>query len=142
MTRGFTIIEVVITLGLLSIAGALTMLIGIDSIARSVVIRERDTVVTFLETARTKALANVNQASHGLHIDEDSFTLFNGNVFNSGDPTNRSYAREEAVSVSGPTDIVFDQLSGSVSAGAGTLVFADSTQSASIEVNEEGRIEW
>ncbi len=140
--RGFTFIELFITIALVSIAMSLTLIIGVDSVSRSVASGERDTVVTFLEVARTKALANVDEVPHGLHIDATHFTLFSGASFTAGASNNRSYERNAAVQVTGATDIVFNQLSGSVTMGTGTLTFTDGSHTATIDINSEGRIEW
>ncbi len=141
-SRGFTLIEVLIVVALLATAASFSILIGIDSIGRSVAISERDLAITFLETARTNALANVDESPHGLHIDATSFVLFTGTAYNPSDGKNRVYERAAAVTVTPTGDIVFTQLSGTVDTGAGTITFSDSAQSATLEVNKEGRIEW
>lgn len=142
LARAFTLIEVLIVVALLSAAASFSVLMGTDTIGRSVAIGERDLAVTFLETARTSALANVDESPHGLHIDSTSFVLFAGGTYNPSDLENRVYERESSVTVVGASDIVFNQLSGNVDTGAGTITFSDSAQSATLEVNHEGRIEW
>jgi prepilin-type N-terminal cleavage/methylation domain-containing protein len=140
--RGFTLIEVLLVIALLTIAAGATLIIGTDSIGRSTARSERDLVVTLLQTARAEAMANTDEVPHGLHVGSDAYFLFKGASYVSSDPTNRSYVKEDAVLVSGPTDIVFEQLSGSVTTGGGTLLFTDSGQTASTSVNAEGRIDW
>ncbi|MEK9177138.1 MAG: prepilin-type N-terminal cleavage/methylation domain-containing protein [Patescibacteria group bacterium] len=142
--KGFTLIEVMIALGLLAVAGAMTVLMGVDSVARSVAIGERDTAVTLLETARTEALANIDEMAHGVHIGSTEYVVFTtASDYASRDQTkDNPYPRETAVTISGPTDVIFSQLSGGVGAGVGTLTFADGAQSTTIGINAEGRIDW
>lgn len=142
LDKGFTLIEVVFVIALIALAVSFSVLIGLDSVSRFVAIGERDLVVTFLVTARTHALTNVDEGAHGLHIDGASYVLFTGDSYDPGDPDNRSYVRDGAITITGPEDIIFEPLSGSVNTGTGTLIFTDNAQSAEIVINEEGRIEW
>lgn len=140
--KGFTLIEILIVLALMSLAATVSILIGIDSISRSSAQSERDLAVTFLAAARTAALANVDQSPHGVHIGDDEFVLFSGALYDAANPLNRAYARESVIVVVGPEDVVFSPLSGAVETGAGTLTFTDAGQSATVDINAVGRIEW
>jgi prepilin-type N-terminal cleavage/methylation domain-containing protein len=141
--KGFTLIEVMITLGLLAAMASATIIMGVDGISRSVAIGERDAVVTLLETARTEALTNIDGKAHGVHIDATNFTLFTtASTYALRDTTkDRPYARTTGVTVSpSSADIIFTQLSGTTTAI--TLTFTDIGNSASVDINIEGRIDW
>ncbi len=143
-SRGFTLIEILVVIGLFILIFSLSAFVGFDSIARSTVAGERDSLTSLLASARAHAISNVNEKKHGVHIDEDEpdFVLFEGDSYSAGDPNNRPVARTSAVSVSGPGDIIFEQLSGDVITGVGTTTLSDGSKTAEININSVGRIEW
>ena len=141
MARGFSIVEIMVVLGIFAAIVSTGLALSIDQIARGTIFSERDTLVSLLNGARAASLANVNAQPHGVHIDATQFVAFEGSAYSSSDPKNYPIARTSSVSMSGPTDIVFAQLSGEVSSG-GTLILADGGSQAIIEVNDAGRIDW
>lgn len=134
-------IEVMVVVAIIVIAGAATSIIGFDAIGRSNAHTERDAVVSVLMTARARAQSNVNQSAHGVHVGSTAYTLFQGATYTAGNPTNRDYPRDAGMTLSGATDIVFSQLTGDVSA-PGTVTITAGAQSASVTVSNRGRIEW
>lgn len=139
---GFTLVEILVVLGLLGLVASLGSAIGFDTLGRSAVREERDTLVSLLWSARTRALANMHESAQGVHIDSDEYVLFEGDSYNSSDPDNQLMPRNPAVTISGGPDIIFAQLSGGVSTGIGTLTMTGPTGEATIEINGAGRIEW
>ncbi len=140
-TYGFTLLEMLVVMGVVSVLFAMSAIAGIDTIARSTVASERDLLVSLLETARMQALANIHESPHGVHVSAATFVVFEGASFDPSDPLNRSVPRETAVSVSGSDDIIFEQLSGDVT-DEGVMTLSDSQSSMSIDINDNGRIEW
>jgi prepilin-type N-terminal cleavage/methylation domain-containing protein len=144
MKRGFSLMEVLVVLGIALVVAGFSLISGLDSISRSVVHSERDTLVTILTSARTKSLANVNAVPHGVRIDATDFTLFEGPAYVAGASGNRLTARTAAVSITGvslPLDIVFTQLSATTSSAV-SLALSDGAGNQSVTVNSEGRIDW
>src|SRR3989344_4820009 len=130
--RGFTLIEVLVVLALVAFIAGFGLLMGFNSISRGSVAQERDLFLTSLLGARARALANVNESPHGVHIEDDSFVLFEGNSYPGAN--HRILDRDD--------DIIFEQLSGNVVEGVGTIVLSDGAQSVTIDINGVGRIEW
>ncbi len=139
---GFTLIEVLVVIGLLGLVASLGSAIGFDTLGRSATREERDTLVSLLWSARTRALANMHESAQGVHIDGGQYVLFEGPSYDISDPDNQMIPRNPAVTISGGPDIIFTQLSGGVSAGTGTLTMTGPTGMATVEINEAGRIEW
>jgi len=140
---GFTLIEILIVAGLFLILASIGTLIGFDSIGRSSVHDERDLVVLMLTGARTRALANVNEKKQGVRIKANEIVLFE--LDTSGTETNdRSTPRNSAVTITPapPFDIVFDRLSANVITGAGAVTLTQDSKTDTIDINEQGRIEW
>jgi prepilin-type N-terminal cleavage/methylation domain-containing protein len=149
MSRGFSFIELIIVIALMSGVMAFSVVLGIDSIERSSVVEERDLFVSLLLTgARAQAMANVGETAHGIHIDtiNHEYILFNGTTYVAGASGNRvtpfSNTNLSITHSSGNTDIVFEALSGNVSTGAGTITLRGANAIQEIEINESGRINW
>ena len=127
-------------LALVAFIAGFGLLMGFNSISRGSVAQERDLFLTSLLGARARALANVNESPHGVHIEDDSFVLFEGNSYPGAN--HRILDRNDAISITPDDDIIFEQLSGNVVVGVGTIVLSDGAQSATIDINGVGRIEW
>lgn len=125
-----------VVLALVGIIAAMGVIMGFDTLGRSSVHEERDLLVTLLTGQRAKALANVNESAHGLRIEDDSYVLVE---VESGDE--REVERNENVVVDPEVEIVFEQLSGTVSDEV-ELTLSQEGKTQSVEVNEAGRIEW
>ena len=147
-TSGFTLLEMTIVIALVGVVAAFTVGVSVDSIARSSVAQERDLFVTLLlRGARASALANIKGVSHGIQIDNTNheYILFDGTTYNSAATTNRHipYTNNKlSVSNTGGTTIIFEQLSGAVGTGAGTITLSNGVQSQTIAIRNSGQIDW
>ncbi len=141
LNKGFTLIEVLVVLGVFILLAGATAILSLNSINRSTVSSERDLIVQMLLGARARALANVDQMRQGVYIDSSNIIAFEGDTYPG--VNQRSTPRNSAITVSpSPTTLVFDRLSGSAYSGAGTVTLTQSGQSYTIDINSEGRIEW
>ncbi|MEK7063833.1 MAG: prepilin-type N-terminal cleavage/methylation domain-containing protein [Patescibacteria group bacterium] len=142
--RGFSLVEVMVVLGIFIAVAGFTLFMGIDTIARGSAMSERDTLVSLLTSARTAALANMNSVPQGVRIDATSFTRFEGATYTADPSSYRTIARTAAVSVTGPTlpvDIIFTQLS-ATTPGYSTITLSEAPASYTVDVSSAGRIEW
>lgn len=147
--KGFTYIELLMVIGLIGIVLSFGIVMNIDSVTRTSVLQERDLVVSLLlASARAHALANIDNVSHGIHIDNTNhrYVLFEGNNYVEGAVSNRATPfTNEHITVthsSGATDILFERLSGNVSAGAGTLIITGNGMEQQITLTSVGQIDW
>ncbi|MBI4119667.1 MAG: prepilin-type N-terminal cleavage/methylation domain-containing protein [Parcubacteria group bacterium] len=140
--RGFTLIEIVITVGIFLIVMGIGLFVGLDFYRGSALTAERDTVVSILRSARSDAFNNLHELPHGIFIDADRYILFSGASYASRDPQfDEVIFKSPAVDASGTQEIVFQQLSATTGA-SGTIILSYDTRSVTIEVNGEGRINW
>lgn len=145
---GFTYIETLVVVGILSIVLSFGMVIGVESIGKTSVLEERDLFVSLVLTgARARAMANNEQTAHGVYIDNvhHAYILFIGNAFVQGAPSNRTIPftnKHISVSNTGGDTIVFSQLSGNVGQGAGTITMYGNNTSQHIHLNSIGGINW
>lgn len=145
---GFTLVEIVIVMALMTILGSTGIAFGLDSYGRSVCHSERDATVAFLHRARAMAMNNLNKTSHGLHFENDKYVLFSGNSYKSNDPLNEIIPRTSSLTISLPNEqneIIFGQLTGEVGGSMVGDIFIDSASSTChelISLNKEGGIDW
>ena len=146
--KGFTLLEILIVLGLMSMIALFGVAMSYSSISRSSVLQERDLFVSLLLSgARAQALANIHEVSHGIRIDNTlhQYILFEGDAYDDFPASHRStaYTNENiTITNTGGNDIVFEQLSGNVLSGAGTITVSDNHATQKIFINEVGQINW
>jgi prepilin-type N-terminal cleavage/methylation domain-containing protein len=145
---GFTLIEVTIVLGLIGVIAAFGVSMSFSSLSRATVTQERDLFVTLLlRSTRSAAIANMAESAHGVQIDNDNnrYILFTGTAYDENNVGNRviPYISEViTVSNTGGDTIVFEQLSGDVATGAGTIAISNGTAVQEIIIRESGQIDW
>lgn len=142
---GFTLMEVIVVLGMLSIIAAAGMVFSFDSYRGYLFRAEYGNVAHVIVKARNLAANNFNEAPHGVHFEANSYTLFVGNSYDSSNPSNQVFERNAAITYAYPTDIVFEQLSGnllSCSTDPCTLSFSYGSLNKDITINDFGGITW
>ena len=156
--RGFTLIELSVTMGLLVILGSLGLFMSMDSMRSGAFRDDRDTAVSGLQRARSLAVNNMcfgatctEGVPHGVRFypkgdpNESKFVIFQGVDYDhresSADEIIEYNNRTTYVDDSSIIDIVFDRLSGNAITKSVTL--KDNAGHASIiDINSEGRIDW
>ncbi len=144
---GFTLIEVLVVLTLLSMILGSTLFFTADTYQRTAFLSERDSLISVLQTARTKALNNVNQSEHGVALYPNGYSgyvVFEGHTLANSDISSRTYiASSYDVTIDGvsPNEIVFEQLSGNASYD-GQIILEDTNRMATtgVFINHEGAI--
>jgi len=139
---GFTLIEILIVVGILSILVGLGLFIGNDFYRGYNLRLERSVMVSALQKARNQSMSNIGQSNHGVYLTNDGFTIFQGPSY-AGRSTSSDQIILSNLSVthSGLNEIVFSQLSGQSNA-SGTITLNNGISSTTINVNYEGAISW
>lgn len=150
LASGFTLIEVVVVLGLFVSILAMTAFIGVQSYRRYAFYTQRSLAVSALQKARSQALDNLCLGSnctggqpHGVHFTADGrCEIFQGLSFDPADPGNETVCEDESVAFE-PADVVFLPLSAESAAGPISFSLADTLgHSALITVGSFGQILW
>jgi prepilin-type N-terminal cleavage/methylation domain-containing protein len=141
--RAFSLIEIIVTLALVGIITLCGIYLSSKYIAHQNILTERDMFISLVLTPqRIRALTNIDDAHHGVHIEKESFVLFEGEFFDTYNESNIHIPRNTSIEIQTPSDIVFEKLSGNVISGVGTTTLTTATASTSVYINTWGRIEW
>lgn len=141
--RGITLIELIVTMTVFSILIGVGMPVTIDFVRKYYLQSERDTLATLLEWSRDQSLVNNSQNSHGVKINDTDFTGFVGATYATRiQSQDLIYPRSSVLTVSGPTEVVFESLSGRSSPTSATLTISNGQKQYVVSVNQEGRIDW
>lgn len=141
--KGFTLIELLIVVAIVIIISCLSLFVGLDFYKSHALSSEREVVVNILMKARNNALNNVNQSPHGVYIDSNGYTIFQGSSYAMRDMNYDEFIDINAViTSSGLQEIVFEQLSGDLTTPEGSINLTSNERSVTISLNNEGRINW
>lgn len=152
--RGFTLIEVLIVIGMLAIVGGMGLVVSMDSFRNYSLKDERDVVVSALQKARSQSINNMcfgpgctDGKAHGVKILAGQYVIFQGASY-----ATRNVALDEvqssvyaAATATGLNEVVFAPLSGNATtlpAGTWTLTVADGAGNSVITIGAEGQIRW
>ncbi len=146
---GFTLVEVLISIGPFVLIGALISFVDMDSFRGESFRSEISTIGTALQTARANSFNNINQKRHGVAFNPNGFNgyvIFEGSTFSNRDTTKDVTLSSSYVvtfSPGSPSEIVFEQLSGDTNFN-GAITITDQSREIStvISINNEGKIAW
>lgn len=136
---GFSFLEILITVVIVGFILTISLPIGWSFYYTYNFNSEVQTLVAVLESARNSAMVNRNESSHGVFIGANDFVLFQGPSYAARDTSqDKSFPRYAAITISGPTEIVFSALAGTTTISSFNIDHRQS--SININVNSEGTI--
>ena len=145
-TRGFTLIEILVVLGILAVIAGSGLAFTLDSYRGYLFRSEYTTVTHMLAKARSRAINNFNESAHGLKILGDQYVLFVGGDYATSDSDLQEiFPRNTALSVAGEDEIVFEQLTGNANdcdSPSCTITFGYGASVKNITINAQGGIIW
>lgn len=116
--KGFTILEIILSITLLGTIITLGALGYRDSQVRADINLEAANMVHYLRLAQSAAASGLNDSDQGIHLESDSYTLFEGGSYNEENPENfeielpATIAIEEINLHGTDNDIVFEKGNG------------------------------
>jgi prepilin-type N-terminal cleavage/methylation domain-containing protein len=141
-TNGFTLIEIIVVIGIFAILGTFGLFATLDSYRSSTLSGERASLVSILSRARANSLSNIDGLPHGVHITPTNYTIFEGSSYDT-----RAVNMDQTISASNSInhgtsteDIIFSPLSATTTQA--TITLSNGVRSETIEVNSEGMINW
>jgi len=160
--KGFTLIELMVVIGLVIIVLSFGLFFDFDSFRSYSFHGDRDTLLSALQHARAEAMANICRGSssecgeggksHGVKILDDRYVIFQGETYNPSSPYNAVLDASLTITHSGISEITFTQLSGNASTeGADcettptpvcNITLTSGARISTITINSEGQIIW
>ncbi len=152
--KGFTLIELIVTIAILTIIISLGLFLSFDFYKNYSFRSEKNVIVSVLEKARDQSISNIDQLPHGVHFQSNptQYIIFEGSSYDSNNNNNIAINSSWGISITSPStpfDIIFDQLSGCLSDGLNdcaaatkTITIKDQQKSYNITVNSQGQIDW
>ncbi len=143
---GFTLVEVIIVISLFALLLGLSYPFTLE-LYRSYTLRtDTAMLVSVLQKARSQSLNNISEMSHGVHIDDAGYTIFQGSAFDEAGAQNEFIEKSQGVTVHSDGDIIFEQISGDIAPpfalGESTITLTDGVHTERITINNEGRINY
>jgi len=150
MRRGFTLIEIIVVLGVVALLLVLTsanLLIGQRNVSKTGTTAQ---IMADIRSQQSRAmLGDNNGSSFGVHINQDNYVLFSGSVYNALDAANFVVSLDNNIFLSttfANSNIIFTPVSGEVTGfvvGADTITTMDTTDETIeiLHVNKYGVID-
>jgi len=143
---GFTLIELIIVMGIMGLLATFGIIIGTDTYARYSFHSEAENAVSLLQKARSEAINNIGESSHGVYFaDSPNLVLFQGSSYVPGNPEDLKIEKSKTASYSDTctnNSVVFSQLSGDTTPCTVTVSSANAAAPTIITINSEGGIDW
>jgi len=140
--RGFTLLEIIITLAILAILAVVTAG-GLASYRESAALDQAaDEILELLREARSKTLGSEGGLEYGMHFEASQVILFKGTAYAAAEVTVSLPPSVEMISP--PADFYFERLTGETSAGSAVTISISSKRSAKtrhIQVSASGAAE-
>lgn len=141
MSRGFTLIELVVVIGLMALFMAFTLPVGMETLRQHAFLNARESIRTTLTTAREDTLAGTNNAAWGVALFPHDIVRFQGSSYASRVPAyDVTISLGSLVTLSGPSEVTFTRPDGFPSTPS-TLILTDSQRTATTTVNVLGTID-
>lgn len=147
--RGFTLIELVLSMTFLGILIGLFLLYNQSSQLRADLNSQTSNIVHYLRLAQSSSASGLNDTDHGLHLEDNSYTLFEGSSYNESNPDNfvidlPPTLEIESVNLHGGGDnIIFTKPNGeTTNYGTFSVVSTSLNESFTITVTDLGTINY
>jgi prepilin-type N-terminal cleavage/methylation domain-containing protein len=142
--KGFTLIEILVVIAIITFVISFGILIDVGTVKKDYFSAEESTIVSALEKARSRSMANLYQSAYGFcYIGSPNYVYV---IFNDGSCDQSSTDEiikansNITVTLTPSSPITFAQLSGSTLDAS--IHLTDGTKSADITINNEGTIIW
>ncbi|MDE2438485.1 MAG: hypothetical protein KGN01_03785 [Patescibacteria group bacterium] len=134
--------ELLVTIGIGTILIALLPISFSGAYQDYLLTSERNMIVFTLQKARNEAMSNFDQSDHGVYIQQNAYTVFQGTSYASRNPAyDEIFPASGGVAKTGLSEIDFDQLTGGTAA-SGTITLTTAQKSLLISINPAGQITW
>jgi len=141
MGKGFTLLEILVVVGLVAVLISAVLGFGLEFYKTQQLNVRVQGIVQTLRRAQQKAMAVENDSNFGVFLTNNNYTLFKGNTYVQRDiQYDEVMDLPQVLTVSGIQEVVFSKLEGIPSA-IGDIILSNGIETRTIEINEIGRID-
>ena len=142
MQRGFTIVELLLTLSIFGILFLIVGTISLNSLPKSQLYVEADVVEQTLRRAQARSISQHADSAWGVHLTATDMTLFAGLNYATRIPGyDDVHTFQNGIEPSGITDVQFVFRTGeTINVGNITLTVSSTGESQTLSVNALGRV--
>ena len=138
--RGFTLIEIILTTGIVAVLLSLTLPVGIGFYKNQQLENQGRFLSQVLRKSQQESLAGNLDSSFGVYFSSTGYTLFKGNSYLSRDGLyDEVFEVPGFINISGLPEVVFSKAEGESSV-IGSIILSFNDNQRIIDINEKGRI--
>lgn len=115
MKKGFTLIEILITIAIVSILTAITVNYFNDLRQDKALLGVSETISAYLEETKTNSQAGLNGEKHGIKFATSTYTIFEGSSYDVDDPNNKELTIDSDFEIETnltDNEIIFSRING------------------------------
>lgn len=142
-TPGFTVIEVLLVVALLALLGTLAAPVYQTFQVEAQLDTALDEVSGALHATQLAAMSGIDDTSHGIHFEADTFTRFTGTTYTAADLENSVTVLPPQITLSSGlgTDLIYTGAEG-VPSSTGTITLSSTSNTHVLTINALGTIEY
>lgn len=141
LVSGFTLVELMLVMALVMIIGVFTSSVGVSYYQSQILNETTDNLVSTLRQAQALAMSGENNHAFGVFFAEDSYIMFEGQDYESRlIDQDVVFPISSNVIMSGPSEIIFSELTGSASV-ADTLYISLGSKEKQVNILASGYID-
>lgn len=148
--NGFSIIEIVLVLGISLLLIAVVVLPLVKNRQGRLLLQSTDDIVSVLNKARSNTLSSIGSEQYGVKIENDKAVLFTGATYSQGSASNKITYLQNGVEIESAmivlngsaTSVVFDRLTGGTD-NYGTITLrlkSDTSKTKTITIEKTGTV--
>ncbi|MFA6528257.1 MAG: type II secretion system protein [Candidatus Gracilibacteria bacterium] len=149
LPKAFTFIEIIIVLTILAVMFGLFVLYGQVGQVRADLSSQRDQFVSYLRLAQSDASSGKDEENQGIHIEENSYTIFHGDSFVTDGTGNFTIELPETLAFTnvnlngGGEDVIFTSPKGETNTYGTIEIFSGQiNKSTQITINSLGLVTY
>ena len=137
---GFTLLEILLALGIISILLAMIVPVSLDFYKSQELETQTQFLIQTLREAQSKSMSVELDSPFGVYVGNQSFILFKGNSYAGRDVQyDEIFDFPKIISLSGISEIVFSKSEGKPNI-IGNIILSSNSNVETININEMGRI--
>ncbi len=142
MTRGFTLLELILTLSIIAILSSLVFYSGGRLREKTNVNATAQEVASLINKTQSKTQSGFEGSAYGLRILADRAVLFSGSSYSAGNITETyEVSPTISLSISPAVDLTFSRLTGALTSGVTTTVsITGATTTRQVIVSPNGTV--